>query len=182
MSLFKLEQSCFDGQVKVITPPVYKDERGFVSVSYLENEMESLGLPKFVRDIHSRSAKNVVRGLHYQFHPAMGKLMRVTRGAAYVVAVDFNLKSQTFLQFHSILATEENQVQVWASADFARGFLALEDNTEVQYKCEAYYNPEEDKAVLWNDPRIRIPWKVDNPILSERDRIAPSVQDILESR
>ena len=181
MSLFNSE-SYFGGRVKVITPPVYRDTRGFVSVSYLENEMESLGLPKFVRDLHSRSARNVVRGLHYQFTPAMGKLMRVTRGSAYMVAVDFNLFSPTFLQFHSIVATEDNQIQVWASADFARGFLALENNTEVQYKCEAYHNPAEDKAILWNDPRIGIPWPVSSPILSERDKVAPMVTEILEGK
>jgi dTDP-4-dehydrorhamnose 3,5-epimerase len=179
MSLFHMD-TYFDGRVKVITPPIYKDERGFVSVTFLENEMESLGLPKFVRELHSRSQKGVVRGLHYQLDPPMSKLMRVTRGSAYMVAVDIYPYSPTFLQFHEVVATEENQIQVWASADFARGFLALEDKTEVQYKCSAYHNPEEDKAIFWRDAQIGIPWSVGNPILSERDLVAPTIKEILE--
>jgi dTDP-4-dehydrorhamnose 3,5-epimerase len=178
MSLFHMD-TYFDGRVKVITPPIYKDERGFVSVTFLENEMESLGLPKFVRELHSRSVRNTIRGLHYQPSPAMSKLMRVTRGSAYMVSVDFDRDSPTFLKFHSVIATEENQIQVWASSDFARGFLALEDNTEVQYKCDAYHNPAEDRAIFWDDPSIGIPWPVDDfswLTISGRDQLAPTVK------
>lgn len=181
MSLFEIVSEHFDGEVKVIRSPVFEDERGFLSVTYLKDEMRLLGLPKFVRDLHSRSLKTyTIRGLHYQFDPSMSKLMRVTRGSALMVAVDFYQLSPTFLQYHTIVLSEENKLQVWASPNFARGFCTLEPNTEVQYKCSSYIGS--DETVLWNDPDIGIDWPVKNPILSERDRHAQTVKEYLKGR
>jgi dTDP-4-dehydrorhamnose 3,5-epimerase len=105
----------------------------------------------------------------------MGKLMRVTRGAALLVTVDIRYESPTFLQWWTEEATEENRIQVWAPHRFARGFYAFDDDTEVQYKCTAMFDPEGDRALAWNDPEIGIKWPINNPILSEKDRNAPTV-------
>ncbi len=181
MSLFKLHAAFFNEEVKVIQPTLFNDERGYFSVSYREDEFESLGLPtQFVQDNHSRSAKGVVRGLHFQLDPPMGKLMRVTRGMACLVSVDIRPESPTFLKWHGVIASEWNCLQVWAPAYFARGFYAMEDGTEVQYKCTEMQNPASDCAILWNDPDIAVNWQVENPILSERDKNAPTVKEWLE--
>src|ERR1700676_600252 len=126
--MFKIVNEHFNGLVKIIRPTTFTDNRGFLSVSYLENEMAELGIPRLIRDLHSRSAKGVIRGLHIQLFPSMGKLMRVTRGEGFLVAVDMREWSPTFLKWTGIYATEDNQLQVWAPSEFARGFCALEDN------------------------------------------------------
>lgn len=168
--LFKIEEEFFDGAVKVISSPVFSDERGIFSFSYLEDEMKQFGLPPFVRDIFSRSAKNVIRGLHYQIFPPMGKLMRVTRGKAFMVAVDIRASSSTFGHWHDMILSEKDNLQIWAPADFARGFCALENNTDVQYKCSAHFNKVEDKVIRWDSFGIK--WPIAEPILSEKDRYA----------
>jgi len=175
MSLFKVEFEYFGGEVKVISGKTFEDERGHVSVTYLKDEMHDLGIPDLVREIHSRSSKNVIRGLHYQFDPPMGKLMRVVRGKAFLVAVDFNQLSPTFLEHHSITLDENSDLQVWASAGFARGFCAMENKTEVLYKCSNWFSAAGDSAIYWDDPFIDIKWPVKNPILSARDMTAPTV-------
>lgn len=168
--------------VRVFSPTTFTDSRGFLSVSYLENEMTDLGLPRFVRDLHSRSAKGVIRGLHIQLFPSMGKLMRVTRGSALLVAVDMREWSPTFLKWNGLHATEGNQLQVWAPSEFARGFCALEDNTEVQYRCSGYFNSHGDQTIRWDDPTIGVDWPIKPGILSERDRNAQSVKEYLENQ
>ncbi len=175
--LFKVEEEYLDGAVKVISSPVFSDERGIFSITYLQNEMWQLGLPPFVRDNFSRSAKNVIRGLHYQLSPPMGKLMRVTRGKAFMVAVDIRVSSPTFGQWHEMVLSEKDNLQIWAPADFARGFCALENDTDVQYKCSAHFNQEEDKVIRWDSFGIK--WPVAEPILSEKDRYATTVPGTL---
>jgi dTDP-4-dehydrorhamnose 3,5-epimerase len=165
--MFEIVTEAFNGDVKVISSPTFEDERGFLSVPYQEKEMLALGLPKFVRELHSRSAKNVIRGLHYQ-NPPMGKLIRVTRGSAFMVAVDIDLDSPTFLQYHIALVDDKNRYQIWAPGRFARGFCALEDNTEVQYKCDSYRG--EEKVLRWDS--VGIKWPTSDPILSAADRSA----------
>jgi dTDP-4-dehydrorhamnose 3,5-epimerase len=174
--LFKIEEEYFDGAVKVISSPVFSDERGIFSITYLEDEMRQLGLPPFVRDNFSRSAKNVIRGLHYQIFPPMGKLIRVTRGAAFIVAVDIRVSSPTFGQWHEMILSEKDNLQIWASEEFARGFCALEDNVDVQYKCSAHFNRIEDKVIRWDSFGIK--WPIAKPILSERDRFAMTVDEL----
>lgn len=175
MSLFQIEAEYFDGAVKMISQTVFNDERGFFSVPYREDEFAKLGLPtNFVQDNHSRSAKDVVRGLHFQPDPPMGKLMRVTCGDAYLVAVDIRPESPTFLKYISGILSDNSNIWFWAEAGFARGFAALTVNTEVQYKCTAMQNHASDISIAWNDPDIGIDWPVENPILSDRDRHAPT--------
>src|ERR1035438_8827540 len=121
--------------VVVVVPDIFKDDRGFFSETFRADQFESLGLPTaFVQDNHSRSAKGVVRGLHFQWSPPMGKLMRVTAGSAFLVAVDIRKGSPTLGKWVGVEASTENRRQVWAPAGFARGFYALSDGTEIQYK------------------------------------------------
>ena len=158
-------------EVVVYTPELRKDERGWFMESFKESDDPSL--PQFVQDNHSFSHKHVLRGLHYQFDPPMSKLMRVTHVAALLVAV--NLKTGAS---HQIVCSAENRKQVYAPAHYARGFLVLEEGTEVQYKCSALYNPEGEGAIRWNDPDLRIHWLISNPIVSAKDKHAPRWKDV----
>ena len=177
MQLFKVEAEYFSGEVKVICPTkVFSDHRGAFSVTYRADEAKDIGLPEFVQDNCSTSVAGVVRGLHFQLDPPMGKLMRVTRGTGLLVAVDIRPESPTFLQWVGIEASERNRRQVWAPARFARGFSAFTD-IEVQYKCTNHFNADSDYAIRWDDPRIGVEWGVDNPILSDRDEHAPTVSE-----
>jgi dTDP-4-dehydrorhamnose 3,5-epimerase len=177
MNHFKIEDEKFGGRVKLIRSTSFEDERGFFNITYLENEMTEIGLPAFVRDLHSRSMKNVVRGLHFQSSPPMAKLMRVSRGTVFMVAVDVNPESATFLQHYSLLMKEGDRLLLWGEADIARGFAALEDYSEVQYRCSNHFNKEFDDAILWNDPVIGIDWPIKNPTLSDRDRYAKTAKE-----
>src|ERR1700733_15677784 len=135
----KVESRFFrDGAVLI--PDIFQDSRGFFMEAYREDQFKALGLPtEFVQDNHSRSVKGVVRGLHFQWDPPMGKLMRVTAGSAFLVAVDIRKGSPNVGKWAGIEASVENRRQVWAPAGFARGFCALADGTEIQYKCTGLY-------------------------------------------
>jgi dTDP-4-dehydrorhamnose 3,5-epimerase len=178
MSMFKIDSEHFGGEVKVISPTqVFSDIRGFFSVEFRKDDFKKLGLPyEFVQDNISRSAKGVVRGLHFQMTPPMGKLMHVTAGRAYLVTVDLR-KGPTFLKWLGIEASSSNRVQVWAPSSFARGYCSLEDNTDVHYKCTEYFDADGDAGIYWNDPDIGVDWPVKNPILSERDRLSKTVRE-----
>lgn len=160
----------------IITPMVRGDDRGFFMEIFKKSVMADSGITQeFVQDNHSRSSKNIIRGLHFQWDPPMGKLMRVTRGSAYLVAVDIRKNSPTLGQWYGTEVSEENKKQVYAPAGFARGFCSLSDVTEVQYKCTGEYNGGAESGILWNDPAIGIEWPVDNPILSEKDQNAQTL-------
>ena len=163
-----------DGIV-VFREPRYEDDRGWFCETYKKSKL----LPTFVQDNHSRSRQNVIRGLHFQVMKPMGKLMRVTRGEAMLVAVDVRLTSPTLGKWFGIHCTEDNGLQVYAPAGFARGFCALSEITEVQYKCTALYNPAGDRAILYSDPDIGIDWPVDDPIVSDKDRKAPTLAEYI---
>jgi dTDP-4-dehydrorhamnose 3,5-epimerase len=150
--------------------------------TYREDQFRELGLPgAFVQDNHSYSKKGVVRGLHFQWEPPMGKLMRVTRGSAFLVAVDLRLASPTTGKWVGVEATADNKKQVWAPASFARGFCALTDDVEVQYKCTGTYNGKAESAIRWDDPEIGIEWPVRDAIVSEKDRSALTLAQWLAS-
>ncbi|MFC1543085.1 dTDP-4-dehydrorhamnose 3,5-epimerase [Candidatus Neomarinimicrobiota bacterium] len=163
--------------VIVITPRIFKDDRGFFMETYRRDIFQrELGInPEFTQDNHSRSVKNTLRGLHFQWDPAMGKLMRITVGSAFVVAVDIRKDSPTLGQWFGLQASAENYMQVWAPAGFARGFCALSDVTEVQYKCTGIYNPTCESGIRWNDPEVGIEWPVAEPLLSDKDRSAQTL-------
>jgi dTDP-4-dehydrorhamnose 3,5-epimerase len=168
--------------VAVIVPSVFEDERGFFMETYRTDQFRDLGLPDpFVQDNHSRSAKNVVRGLHFQWEPPMAKLMRVTLGAAFLVAVDIRKGSPTLGQWFGVEISAANKKQVWAPAGFARGFCVLSDYAEIQYKCTGIYNNKAESGILWNDPEIGITWPVSDPVLSAKDAKAQTLKQWLAS-
>jgi dTDP-4-dehydrorhamnose 3,5-epimerase len=170
------------GEVVVLVPRVFQDERGFFMETYRNDEFKNLGLPdNFVQENQSYSRKAVVRGLHFQWDPPMGKLMRVTRGIAFLVAVDIRPGSPTLGKWVGIEASAENRKQVWAPASFARGFCALSDNVEVQYLCTGTYNSGAEAAIRWDDPEIGIEWPIREVIISEKDRTAQTLKQWLTS-
>ena len=164
--------------ITVIVPEVFEDDRGFFMEVFRADQFGELGLPQdFVQDNHSRSVKNVLRGLHFQWDPPMGKLMRVTLGSAFLVAVDIRKGSPTFGQWFGLEVSSTDKKQVWAPAGFARGFCVLSDYAEIQYKCTGIYNPQGESGILWNDPAIGIRWPVGNPILSGKDAKAQTLAE-----
>ena len=177
----RIESQHLNGIV-VIMPEVFEDARGFFTEVYREDQFKQLGLPtNFVQDNHSRSVKNVVRGLHFQWEPPMGKLMRVTIGSAFLVAVDIRKNSPTLGQWFGIEASAQNKRQVWAPPGFARGFCVTSDVAEIQYKCTAIYNNGGESGILWNDPKIGVKWPATDPILSGKDEKAQTLDQWLAS-
>lgn len=168
-------------RVVVIETDYFRDERGFFIESYHRRKYAELGLDyEFVQDNHSRSARGVLRGLHYQDMSApMAKLVRCTRGAILDVAVDLRVGSPTLGRWVGVELSDENMRQLLVPAGFAHGFLALTDGAEVQYKCSGYYAPAAEGAIRWNDPDIAVEWPVAQPILSAKDAAAQSFAEYL---
>ena len=176
---FKVEQTGIK-DLLIITPDIFQDDRGFFTEAYRKDKFSEFGLNlEFVQDNHSRSAKNVVRGLHFQWDPPMGKLMRVTQGAAFLVAVDIRIGSPTLGKWVGVAASVENRKQVYAPAGFARGFCVLSEFAEIQYKCTGIYSNKAESGILWNDPAIGIKWPVEEPILSKKDETAQTLDQWL---
>ncbi len=177
----KIESEHLNGLV-VIKPEVFEDDRGFFMEVFRKDQFKELGLPtEFVQDNHSRSAKGVVRGLHFQWEPPMGKLMRVTQGEAFLVAVDIRKGSPSLGQWYGEAISKKNKKQIWAPSGFARGFCVLSDFAEIQYKCTGIYSNLAESGILWNDPEIGIKWPVENPILSEKDKVAQTLTQWLKT-
>ena len=175
-------ESRFLGDVVVIVPEIFRDTRGFFMETFREDQFKALGLPHhFVQDNHSRSTKGVLRGLHFQWDPPMGKLMRVPLGSAFLVAVDIRRGSPTFGKWAGVEASDENRRQVWAPAGFARGFCVLSEVAEIQYKCTGIYNNKGESGILWNDPAIGIEWPLSDVQLSEKDKKAQTLDQWLAS-
>ncbi len=160
--------------VKLIQPHVHGDERGFFMETWNARAFEEAGLDlHFVQDNHSKSAANVLRGLHYQVSSPQGKLVRVVAGAVFDVAVDLRRSSSTFGKWVGFELSAHNRRQLWIPEGFAHGFVTLEDKTEFLYKCTALYEPGLERSVRWNDPALNIAWPVREPILSAKDAAAP---------
>lgn len=158
--------------VLVVEPQVFGDARGFFMETYHAEKFASLSLPtQWVQDNHSRSAKGILRGLHYQLQQTQGKLVRCVAGAIFDVAVDLRRSSPTFGQWAGVTLSAENKAMLWVPEGFAHGFLSLEDGTEVTYKCTDLYLPAAERSVLWNDPAIGIDWPDLGvaPLLSAKD-------------
>jgi dTDP-4-dehydrorhamnose 3,5-epimerase len=171
-------ESRFLNGVAVLVPDIFEDSRGFFMEAYREDKYRELGLPlQFVQDNHSGSERGVIRGLHFQWEPPMGKLMRVTRGAAFLVAIDIRKGSPTIGKWIGVEASVENRRQVWAPAGFARGFCVLSDFAEIQYKCTGLYNNKAESGILWSDPDIGINWPIPaaQAQLSEKDKKAQTL-------
>jgi len=177
----KIESRHLD-EIVVLVPDVFQDDRGFFCEAFRADQFESLGLPtSFVQDNHSKSARGVVRGLHFQWAPPMGKLMRVTQGSAFLVAVDIRKGSPTLGKWVGVECSAENRRMVWAPASFARGFCALTDGTEIQYKCTGIYNGQAEAGIRWDDPAIGIAWPLSDVNVSAKDSAACTLAEWLAS-
>ena len=159
--------------VKILEPKVFGDERGFFLESWNANTFAALGLDlQFVQDNHSRSRQGILRGLHYQLQNPQGKLVRVTQGAVFDVAVDIRRSSPTFGQWVGVELSANNHRMLWVPAGFAHGFYVLSESADFQYKCTDFYNPAAEKSILWNDSDLNISWPLVNgqaPLLSAKD-------------
>jgi dTDP-4-dehydrorhamnose 3,5-epimerase len=165
-------------EVLIIEPKVFGDDRGFFYESFNQRRFQELtGMnPEFVQDNHSRSARGVLRGLHYQIRQPQGKLVRVVAGEVFDVAVDMRRASNTFGKWTGVVLSAENKRQMWVPAGFAHGFLVLSESAEFVYKTTDYYAPEYERAVRWNDPDIGIAWPLQGaPLLSAKDEAGASL-------
>jgi dTDP-4-dehydrorhamnose 3,5-epimerase len=159
--------------VLILEPTIHEDERGFFFESFNQKRFDDATgrNARFVQDNHSRSVKNVLRGLHYQIHRSQGKLIRTIQGEIFDVAVDLRRSSPTFKKWVGSVLSAESKRQLWIPEGFAHGFLVLSDTAEFLYKVTDYYAPEHERCLVWNDPDIAINWPTDGePILSAKDR------------
>ena len=159
--------------VILIEPKVFGDDRGFFFESFNEAKFEAAidRQVAFVQDNHSRSVRNVLRGLHYQIQQPQGKLVRVVQGEVFDVAVDIRKSSPTFGHWLGEILSAENKRQLWVPEGFAHGFVVLSDTAEFLYKTTNYYAPEHERTIAWNDPAIAIQWPIDGePVLSAKDQ------------
>ena len=168
--------------VLIIEPKVFGDDRGFFYESFNQRTFqETTGLNvQFVQDNHSKSAKNVFRGLHYQLKQAQGKLVRVIEGAVFDVAVDIRKDSKTYGVWVGEILSAENKKQIWVPPGLAHGFLVLTDTAEFLYKTTDYWAPEFERSIAWNDPAIGIQWPLnEEPILSVKDKQAKLLVEMI---
>lgn len=166
--------------VLLIEPNVFGDERGFFFESFNQRAwLEKTGLQRdFVQDNHSRSVKGVLRGLHYQIKQPQGKLVRVVAGEVFDVAVDIRTSSPSFGQWVGVHLSQQNKKQLWVPEGFAHGFLVLSEAAEFLYRTTAYYAPEHERCIIWNDAELGIDWPLEAvPMLSEKDAVGSSFKD-----
>ena len=167
--------------VVVIEPDVHRDARGFFLETYHETQYREAGLEdRFVQDNHSRSSRNVLRGLHLQVHHPQGKLVRVANGVVWDVAVDIDPLSETFKKWVGVELSGENYRQLYIPPGYAHGFVVLSEQADLVYKCTAFYAPGDEVGILWNDPELGIDWPVREPILSDRDAANISLAGYVE--
>lgn len=166
--------------VKIIEPKVFGDERGFFMETWNEKALREAGIDtKFVQDNHSRSVKNTLRGLHYQIKQPQGKLVRVTRGEVFDVAVDLRQNSPTFGQWVGEYLSEENNRMLWVPPGFAHGFLVVSETADFQYKCTDFYAPEYERTIRWDEPELAIKWGTKDKhslLLSDKDKKGCSLE------
>jgi dTDP-4-dehydrorhamnose 3,5-epimerase len=166
--------------VKIVVPATFPDDRGFFMEVYRQDLFAELGLTdRFVQLNQSRSARNVVRGLHFQWDPPVGKLMRVVMGRAFLVAVDIRVGSPTLGHWVGLEVSADEPRHLWAPASFARGFCVMSDVAEIEYLTTGTYNKATESGIRWNDPAIGIEWPVSEPILSAKDAAAQSLAEWL---
>lgn len=181
MGKFNFINTNIDGLV-IIEPTVFGDDRGYFLESYNKRDFEAAGLKMvFVQDNESRSKKGVLRGLHFQYRHPQGKLVRVTKGEIFDVAVDLRLDSPTFGQWMGIVLSEENKRQLYIPEGFAHGFLVLSDIAKFAYKCTDFYYPEDEGGILWNDSTVAIDWPIEASnqlILSPKDLTLGSLSEV----
>ena len=172
-----VKNTSLDG-VKIITPTVFEDERGYFFESYKTPIFKNNELPiNFVQDNEVKSTKGVLRGLHYQFNRPQGKLVRVISGSILDVAVDIRKGSPTFGQSEIVHLTAENNKMLYIPEGFAHGYLVTSSESIVVYKCTDIYDPNDQFGIIWNDETIGVDWTYDSPILSEKDLMLPALND-----
>ena len=170
-------------EVMLIEPVVHGDERGFFFESYNRREYEKAGIDAvFVQDNVSRSSRGALRGLHYQFPAEQGKLVGVLEGEVFDVVVDIRAGSPSFGQWISAALSAQNHHMLWIPPGFAHGFCALSEHALFAYKCTAFYDPESEGTIRWDDPAIGIDWPLENPILSDKDAQASRLGEVAEDR
>jgi dTDP-4-dehydrorhamnose 3,5-epimerase len=168
-------------EVIVFAPPVFSDSRGYFLETYQQRKYAEIGIPHpFVQDNQSHSTKHVLRGLHFQLKHPQGKLVRVTQGEVFDVAVDIRCNSPTFGKWHGEILSAENKKQMYIPENFAHGFCVLSDGAEFLYKCTDFYVPGDEAGLIWDDPQLAIDWPIDTPILSAKDAILPKVDAIMD--
>ncbi|MBU3197722.1 dTDP-4-dehydrorhamnose 3,5-epimerase [Clostridium estertheticum] len=181
LDLFNFIETKIDG-VYIIEPKVFGDNRGYFMETYNKNDFFEAGLKmEFVQDNESKSKKGVLRGLHFQTKHTQGKLVRVTKGQVFDVAVDLRKGSATFGKWEGVILTDENKKQFYVPEGFAHGFLVMSDEAVFNYKCTDYYAPKYDSGVLWNDEDIAIEWPLDGIeeiLLSDKDKIQKGLKDL----
>lgn len=170
-----------------IEPIVYGDKRGFFLETFRDSALKEAGINvQFVQDNHSRSSQGVLRGLHYQLEQTQGKLVRVTSGIVFDVAVDVRRGSPNFGQWHGAILNEETMRMMYVPPGYAHGFVVLSDTADFLYKCTDYYHPESEQGIAWNDPGIAIKWPIDKIRdkikLSEKDQLNPNLKDQPEDK
>lgn len=157
--------------VLIVKPRVFADARGFFVETYRQNVLADAGIHEnFVQDNHSHSSRGVLRGLHYQLQHPQAKLCRVARGEVLDIAVDVRVGSPTFGQWVSVILSGENQLQLFVPKGFAHGFAVRSESADFLYKCSEYFDPADDRGVLWSDPAIGVDWQTESPILSDKDQ------------
>ena len=180
-------ETCHIEGLKVITPAVFGDERGYFMETYSKEEFKEIGLNyDFVQDNQSKSKKGVLRGLHFQKENSQAKLVRVVKGEVFDVAVDLRPGSKTYGKWEGVILSEENKKMFMIPRGFAHGFLVLSDEAEFTYKCDDIYNHEAEGGLAWNDPEVAIEWplenmKVDELLTSEKDAKWPSLKELKET-
>lgn len=175
----KIEKT-FIPDLLVIEPDIFGDERGYFFESYSHKKYEAGGVDiNFVQDNISKSRKGTLRGLHYQVgEKAQGKLCQVIKGNVLDIAVDIRFNSPTFGKYFSIELSENNHLQFWIPKGFAHGFSVLSDEAIFHYKCTDYYSKPDERAIIYNDPELNIDWRVEDPIVSEKDRMGKRFKEI----
>lgn len=169
--------------VIIIEPKVFGDSRGFFQETWLKSRYEAIGIKEeFVQDNLSYSTRGVLRGIHYQYPHAQGKLVSVVRGDVFDVAVDIRVGSPTFGEWQGVLLSGENHRQLWVPPGVAHGFCVVSDIVYFTYKCTDVYTPTAEGGVLWNDPDIGIKWPLEDVELSEKDKVYPRLRDISATR
>lgn len=162
-----------------LRPQIFHDRRGFFLETYHQARYTELGIKdQFVQDNHSCSIKGTLRGLHYQLEHPQAKLCRIVEGEALDVAVDIRVGSPHFARWTSVLLSAKEQNQIYIPAGFAHGFLALTDSVQLLYKCSAFYDPQDERGILWRDPDIGISWAITNPIVSDKDAKYPTLAQV----
>lgn len=175
-------EKALDGLI-LFEPKVFGDERGFFMETWRKDEFDELGINiDFIQDNHSLSQKNVLRGMHFQWDKPLGKLLRVISGSILIQEIDIRKNSPTIGKTFKTILSAENKRQLWVPPGFANGFLTLEDDTEVLYKTTALWNKEAESGILWNDPELDLDWGIDNPILSEKDKNAQTLNQWLKRK